>query len=67
MAVSAKVGRTPKCLRVWLENDPRFSSCLQITPGRAEATPLLLLPFFVISVLRYDVMGTIIRQGISVL
>jgi hypothetical protein len=66
MAVSAKVARTPKSLRVWPENDPRFHPACK--SRRDVLKPALhLLPFFVISILRYDVMGTIICQGISVL
>jgi hypothetical protein len=66
MAVSAKVGRTPKCLRVWLENDPRFHPACSSPRDALKRRPTFA-PFFVISLLRYDVMGTIIRQGISVL
>jgi hypothetical protein len=56
MAVSVKAAPTRKYLHAWPESDARIFAISHI-----------LQPFFVISLLRYDVMGTIVRRGISVL
>lgn len=48
MGASARVVPTPKCPRVWLENDRRPNLSLSITSGCPKAVNRHLLSFFVI-------------------
>jgi hypothetical protein len=68
MAASANTVRTRRCLRAWLASDGWFFHLFRCgNDWMALSAPLHFLPIFVISFLRYDVIGTTIRQGISVL
>jgi hypothetical protein len=72
MAGFAKVVQTLRCLRELPASDGRFFILPEnATHGSRSNAPLLCVPtsrpFFVISFLRYDVMGIIIRRGNSVL
>jgi hypothetical protein len=72
MAGFAKVGRTLRCLRELPASDGRFfilpkdATHGSRSNAHLHCTPASQ-PFFVISFLRYGVMGILIRQGNSVL
>jgi hypothetical protein len=72
MAGFARVAQTLRCLRELPASDGRFFILPKdATHGSRSSAHLLCMPtfqpFFVISFLRYDVMGIIIRRGNSVL